>query len=393
MNIQTAGAKIKVLHYVNQWSEQGGVETYLRHVIHHIDRNRFTFDFFIPASGSSLEGLESDLQIYGGRLIPARYSSRHPRFGHEFRNALKQYGPYQIVHAHNSHMAGPALYQAYFSGVSVRISHAHNDLSRIYEKARLFQRWYYQYMKSLVLQYSTVGVGVSASSAASLYGPNWEMDTRWRIIHYGIDLMPFCEPVNPEAIRAEFDIPKQAFVVGHVGRFHEQKNHAAFVDIASEIAQGDPDIYFLLVGDGALRNEIEHKVAQLGLSNRFRFAGTRLDVPRLMKGAMDCLLFPSLYEGLPLVILEAQASGLPCIIADTISPEVEVLPHLIQRVPLSAPVVEWAQGIRSIHGGQIDAARSQAFREFEQSSFNIVHALRNLETLYERSLIGEGHTQ
>jgi glycosyltransferase involved in cell wall biosynthesis len=134
-----------------------------------------------------------------------------------------------------------------------------------------------------------------------------------------------------------------AVVVGHVGRFVPEKNHSFFVEVAREFAQIEDRAFFLLVGDGELRPVVESQAQSLGLQERFKFTGVRKDIPRLMMGAMDILLLPSRFEGIPLTLLEAQAAGLPCLISDVVTTECDLVSGLIERESLTVPAQAWAK--------------------------------------------------
>jgi len=200
-------------------------------------------------------------------------------------------------------------------------------------------------MTNLLKIGATAGLGVSEKAAKSLFGDNWKTDTRWRVSHLGIDLEPFSRPVDSPKIRAELGIPEHAFVVGHVGRFFPQKNHTFLLDIAKQVCATKTEAMFLLVGDGPLRNAMEVKAEKLGIFRHVKFVGIRDDVVRLMKGVMDVLLLPSLYEGFPLVLMEAQAAGLRCFITDTISAETDIFPHLVTRLSLTDSASIWAESV------------------------------------------------
>ena len=134
-------------------------------------------------------------------------------------------------------------------------------------------------------------------------------------------------------------------MVGHVGRFDPQKNHAKVLSIAGELRRSGIDAHFLLVGDGPLRKMVESEAEKRGLSSQFTFAGSRSDVLQLYLHAMDAFLFPSHYEGLGLVLIEAQSCGLPCVISHVIPEEADVIPRLIHRVALDASDADWCSAL------------------------------------------------
>lgn len=195
---------------------------------------------------------------------------------------------------------------------------------------------------------------------------------------------PFNRPVCRDAVRAEFGIPADAFVVGHAGRFTAAKNHIFLLDIASVVLEREPNTRFLLVGDGELRAAIQERAAQLGIADRLIFTGLRPDVPRLMRGAMDAFLLPSLYEGLPLVLMEAQAAGLPCVFADVVSHEADIVPPLVHRRSLAAPSYEWAEALLAVRASRSAITREEAFAIAEATPFNIRTSWNLLERIYVR---------
>nr|MCU0513015.1 glycosyltransferase [Anaerolineae bacterium] len=223
--------------------------------------------------------------------------------------------------------------------------------------------------------------------AGSLFGPDWRKDPRWRVFYCAIDLKPFkTRPASFAALKASLGLPAEAFVVGHVGRFFEQKNHRFLIDIAAEAARRDPQVYFLLVGDGPLRPEIEQRVAAAGLAGRVIFTGVRQDVPQLMQ-MMDVFLLPSLYEGLALVTIEAQAAGMPMLLSDTITPETQIVAGLPHFMALTQPATAWAEKLLSLRAAPLPVSREQALATVLDSPFNIEVSVKDLEQVYR----GDAH--
>jgi len=172
-------------------------------------------------------------------------------------------------------------------------------------------------------------------------------------------------------------------VIGHVGRCVEQKNHRFLIEIAAEVCRRDSAVRFLLVGDGPLRPRIEQQAAQAGLGERVIFAGLRDDVPALMTGVMDCFLLPSLFEGLGIVLIEAQAAGLPCIYSDVVPEEAAVVPQLVQTLSLDQPADEWAQAVLACRDRKGAVTPAEALDCVRHSHFNIEQSIRNLMAVYD----------
>ena len=237
--------------------------------------------------------------------------------------------------------------------------------------------------KRWIAHYASLGLGCSHKAVANLFGLDWHSDPRWRVIYYGINLTPFQKQVDSGFLRAELGIPKDAFVIGHVGRFAEQKNHVFLLEIAAEVAKQEPKMRLLLLGEGSLGSDIKQKVWEMGLNDRVIFAGARPDVPEIMGSIIDVFLFPSLYEGLPLVLLEAQAAGLPCIFSDVITDETDTVKPLLQRLSLSQPPSDWANAVLAQRNLPPAITPSDALALVETSPFNIETSVKQLESIYQ----------
>ena len=368
---------IKVLQVVNAM-ERAGLETWLMYVLRNIDREQFQIDFLVsvPVSGH----YDNEIRQLGGRVLPCLYPKHPWIFGSAFKRILHQYGPYDVVHSHIHHYSGYILCLAKQANVPVRIAHSHVDSSWQESKAGILRQLYLDLMKSWIHRYATAGLGCSREAATDLFGSGWETDPRWQIIYYGIDLSPFQTSVDRAAVRKELGIPETSFVLGHVGRFFEQKNHRFLIAIFEEVTRRIPDTYLLLVGDGTLKPEIEQLVRQIGLVDRVIFTGSRSDVPTLMRGAMDAFIMPSFYEGLPVSAIEAQAANLPLILSDSISQETDYIKPLIQRVKLTQSLSDWVDSVEKVYK-DLEFKRTQS-TTLENSPFNIINSINKLEAIY-----------
>lgn len=233
----------------------------------------------------------------------------------------------------------------------------------------------------LIRRFSNAGLTATRQAGASLFGADWERVAHNRVLYYGIDLTPFYADYDDAALRAELGIPPDAFVVGHIGRLTEQKNHAFILQIAKAVLAREPKAYFLLMGEGELRAEIEAMVETHQLNGRVILPGTTPNVARYLKGAMDVFLFPSLYEGFGLVLLEAQAAGLPCIYADHLPNDVAVVEPLLTALSLNQPADVWAEAVLSARQAAISPAA--ALDIVAASPFRIQHSQQALLELYD----------
>jgi glycosyltransferase involved in cell wall biosynthesis len=370
---------IRILHVVGSMN-RGGIETWLMHILRHIDRDRFKMDFLVHTTKTCV--YDEEIRSLGSCIIPCPHSSKPWLYARTFKQAMLEYGSYDIVHSHVHHFNGYILRLAKQAGVPIRIAHSHNDTSFVENEAGFQRTVYLGLMKWWIAKYATMGLGASDRAATNLFGSFWETDPRWQLLFYGIDLAPFHQTVDLVAVRSELGIPADAFVVGHVGRLYEQKNHRFLLEIAVEIIKREPRMHLLLVGDGPLRSILEERVIEMDLSKQTLLIGSRSDVSRLMRGAIDVFLFPSLHEGLGLVLIEAQASGLSCVLSDVVPKEADVVEPLMHRISLSQPAAIWAEKVLAVRNNRSASQQSEALALIEQSAFNIQKGLTKLTDHY-----------
>jgi glycosyltransferase involved in cell wall biosynthesis len=382
---------IRVLHVLSGL-DRGGTETWLWQVARRMDRSRFQMDYMLRVAPEHVptQAYTESFRALGGTIITCCHSRRPWHYGAMFRHALDAHGPYDLIHSHIRHFSGYILRLAYQEGIPVRIAHIHSDTSHLRRTASPVRWLYLQLMQYWTRTYATAGLAVSRRAANSTFGASWEQDPRWRVCPCGIDVQPFHTPVDAHAVRRELGLPGQALVVGHVGNFSPEKNHTFLIDVAHEVIRQRPETFFLLVGDGPLRPSMEQQVARLGLAHRVLFAGSRADVPRLMMGAMDMLVFPSLFEGLGLVLIEAQAAGLPCVISDVVPEEATVFPPLVRSLSLSEPAAAWARVVletmpRQQEWADTSLSTRNRLTTLTSSPFNIQQSVETLASLYEEA--------
>jgi glycosyltransferase involved in cell wall biosynthesis len=334
---------MRILHVVGKL-DYGGAETWLVQILRHIDRQKYQMDFLGHTTDPG--AYDAEVRALGARTIPCLSPSNPLQYAFNFRRLLREHGPYDVVHSHVHHYSGYVLMLAATAGVKVRIAHSHSDTRSAEASKSVERRAYLRAMRTMIRAFATRGLAVSAEAGCDLFAPQWRDRTdKWQLQYLGIDLSKFEIEVNAEEVRRSLGIPPDALVIGHVGRFCEPKNHAFLVEIAREVVRMEPRSCFLLVGDGPLRAAIEEKVRNYGLARHFVFAGLRSDVPTLMKGVMDVFLFPSLYEGLPLAVLEAQAAGLTGVVSDIVPRESDVIPDLVDRLSLRHSASTWAHAL------------------------------------------------
>lgn len=371
---------IKVLHVI-KGLDRGGPETGLIMLLQNIDRTRFQIDFLITVEKKcEYDDLARSL---GARLINNPTPHRPLKYAVNFINNNRKYGPYDIVHIHVHHYSGYVLLISKLCGIKKRIVHSRSDTRYIDKHSGILRKIYLWVMKELIAKYATHYIAVSKEAAESLYKRSIIEKKVVHILPSGIDLSLFKQDVKKEDVRAELGIPKNATVIGHVGRFHPAKNHNLIINIALYLLTVKRDYVFLLIGEGQLMEEIKLKARNLGIESNILFLGVRRDVPKLMMGAMDIFLFPSLYEGLPVALIEAQAAALPCLISNRITEEVDIIKPLIFRLdPFDSPL-KWVGKILYVTKNKPLVSSNYIIDKLEKSDFNIVKVARRIKVIYD----------
>ena len=303
--------RIRVLHSELN-GELGGIESFLYNVYRFIDKEKVEFDFLTisdtPAYGDKFKKMGST--VY---KVP-----KHINFlGYYFAiDKILREGNYDIVHIHKNSAIDILILKVLqrFPNIKV-VVHSHNTFPSVGGKLEKLHKFNRKYL------YDNADYRLACSDNAGkwMYG-----NGAFEIIKNGIDTkgFRFCTEYGEE-IRAMYGIPMNAFVIGHVGRFTNQKNHSKLIDIFAAIKERKSDAYLLLLGGGELQDTIKSKVEKLNLCDSVIFCGVRTDVNKYLC-AMDAFVFPSTWEGLGIVAIEAQASGLECYLSRELPKEVEV---------------------------------------------------------------------
>lgn len=355
----------------------GGAESWLMNVLRHIDRQHYQLDF-VTLHGRQ-GAYDDEIRRLGSRIIPCPYYHHPLRFIRDFKQILHDYGPYDIVHSHVHYYSGLVVLAARIAGTRGRIVHSHTSV--VESPTTISRHVYLKISRFLIERFATLTLAVSQKAAYSLLGADWHQ-SRLRIHYCGIDTSTFTGPIDKLALRHELHIPPSAYTIGHVGRFEEVKNHRLILKIFAEISLIDPNVHLVLVGDGSLRSIIEQYACKLGIRNKVTFTGARPDVARIMSGALDLFLFPSQYEGMGLAVIEAQAAGIPCVVSNVIPDEAIIVPHFVHRLPLTIPPQQWAKKVMAVQHSHLDSTANHALQLVEQSPFNIINEVKELEQIY-----------
>lgn len=362
---------IRVLHVVTHMN-RGGLETMLMNYYRNIDRSLLQFDFLVHREKRA--DYDDEIESLGGRIY--RLPPLNP-FNTNYRKQLQQFffnhQEYKIVHSHIDCMSAIPLKAAKKAGIPVRIAHSHNNNQD--KDAKYILKLLY---KRRIPQYATKLMACSQAAGEWMFG-----DREFDVLNNAIDAKDYrYNPKVREIQRNSLGIAVDDFVMGHVGRFSPQKNHEFLIDIFAELVT-KREATLLLVGNGDLCDHIYKKACQLGVEKRIIFAGVRNDVADLLQ-VMDVFVFPSHYEGLGIVAIEAQAAGLPCLISDGVPMECKKT-DLVQQIPLSEGAQAWATALMRVARTQ----RRDTYKEIKASGYDIVDNTRKLQCFYQRVTVEE----
>jgi capsular polysaccharide biosynthesis proteinCps4H len=290
----------------------GGVESVIMNYYRHLDRSKVQFDFICDEDSTRIP--YDEIKKLGGRVFLVPKYQNLPKYLKALEKLFKE-NQYRIVHSNINTLSVFPLYAAKKVGVPIRISHSHSTSNPKEWKRNLIKNILRPFSK----RYATDYFACSELAGRYLFGNKAFDQGEVKIIHNAIDIEKFkFDEVARKKLRKEFGIKDSTVVIGHVGRFVQQKNHTFLVDVFNEYYKKNPDSKLLLVGSGPLEDKIKKKVERLSLDNSVLFLGQRDDINKLYS-VMDVFCLPSLYEGLPVVGVEAQAAGLPCVFSDKIT--------------------------------------------------------------------------
>lgn len=303
---------------------RGGAETMVMNYYRAIDKSKIQFDFMVHRQERG--AYDDEIEAMGGRIF--RMCPIYPQNLFRYQQMLKEFfdnhPEYQILHSHMSELGYFAFKEAIKHGVPVRICHAHNapvfnSETAIEKLKRIPRELLARQMRKLSTDYFTC----SRIAGEWLFGK--KNSEKLIFMRNAIDTQAFAYN-ETKALRVKADLGwTDKFIIGHVGRFCPQKNHDFLIDIFKVFHSKYLNSILALVGSGELQGKIQEKVKNLGLDKDVCFLGNRADMSNIYQ-AFDVFLFPSFYEGLPVSLIEAQASGLPCIISDTISDQTRLTP-------------------------------------------------------------------
>lgn len=315
----------------------GGAETFLMKLYRNIDRSKYQMDFCLQVTNECF--YEPEIKKLGGRVyrIPPK-STNSKAFKNGLKNIIRSNNYIYVLRITSNSMGFWDLKLAKEAGAQVCVARSSNSSDGGGIKKALAHKI------GRLLFAKNVDVKLAPSDLAAKYTFGYRAYAKGdvKILHNALDISEFSFSEKSRTdVRNEMNIPREALLIGHIGRFMTQKNHKFLLEIFDVIHKKIPSSKLVLIGNGQMEDQVRQWTKEYGLDNAVIFAGVRSDINKVLS-ALDVFVFPSLYEGMPNTVIEAQANGLPCVIADTITKEADIT-GLVTYLPLSISAEEWAE--------------------------------------------------
>ena len=349
----------------------GGAETFLMKIYRNLDLSKYQIDFAVNYQDENF--YEKEINSLGGKIyrIPSK-SQSVKKFKEQLSKLIKENKYEYVLRITSSAMGFMDLKIAKKAGAKICSVRSSNSSDGGGLKAFVAHRL----GRLLYNKYVDVKFAPSDLAAEYTFGKKAVDSGNVTILHNAVDLNVFhYDKDGREIVRKEFNISKDKLVIGHIGRFMTQKNHIFLLDIFKEICDKNDNAVLMLVGKGELEQQIKDKIKLLGLTEKVIFTGIRADIPQMLS-AMDVFVFPSFYEGMPNTVIEAQSTGLPCVIADTITKEADIT-GLVNYLSLNDSAKVWAEKALSI----VEKERRDTKADFIKNGYDIESVVANFTQL------------
>ncbi|ALJ04036.1 glycosyl transferase family 1 [Pseudalgibacter alginicilyticus] len=370
---------LQVLTIMNR----GGAENMIMNYYRSIDKSKIQFDFLLHRKDEG--AFDDEILSLGGKLFkmdPISVKS-YSNYKKQLKSFFTDHPEYHIVHSHLDTLSFIVLKAAKEAGVNIRIGHNHLaiepfGLKKIFKKQtdlkEVLKDLFKFSIRSKVGKYATHYFACGEKAGVWLYGE--ENKDRIKIINNAINTKTFIyNETKAVKIKKDLGISNKK-VIGHVGRFNEQKNHIFLIKIFYEMWLQNKNLVLVLIGDGNLKPKIEEQVKKLNIKDNVKFLGLRNDVPDLLQ-AIDIILFPSLYEGLPVSLVEAQAAGLKVITSTTVDKETAIT-KLVTFCDLKESETYWANLVLK----HLEYERKNMFKAILDAQYDIEENTNKLQQFY-----------
>lgn len=354
--------------------DSGGVEIMLYNYYKYINRQDISFDFLVSSNTigmieKKLIGLES--KVY--HITPR--SENILKFLIQTCKIIFESPRYDVVHVHNDHFSFLTLAIAFFAKVKVRVAHSHNA----HMKMNPFIYAIVALCRKMTVLFATDFFACSSDAAIELFGKKKFESGEIILLKNAIELVDFqFNEINREKVRRELGIQDEN-VVCNIGRIKHQKNQMFLLEIFSELLEIEPDSILIIIGEGELKEALIHKASELCIISKVLFLGVRSDINKVLS-AVDIFVLPSLYEGLGIVAIEAQAAGLPTLVSNFVPKEVAIT-ELVHHIELKKSPKDWATEIVRSRGNKV---RPNFLKELSLAGYNISDNSLLLENYYKK---------
>lgn len=371
--------KIRKVFLLNHGLANGGTDTFCMNILKHIDRNKFDIRMVLAVDPDSKpqfhedEVKQLDIPLY--KTSDLNGIKKMLRHAYRLYKLLQEEKP-EVIHANMDLFNGINMFVAWLAGVPVRICHAHTSKSQ-YEThtgRHTLVSIYRCIMRKFLWSCSNIRCGCSEMAMDYLYEDNWKKDLSSHVIQNGIDLAAF-SGANNAAVKKNIDVQAGIHYLITVGRLSLEKNPLFLIDVMKDVCTRRDNVELLWVGTGGMENQVRKKIAECGLENKIHLLGARKDIPQILKCA-EVFLFPSLFEGLPIVLIEAQAAGLACVVSDKVTQEVNM--GGCKFLDIENGTEEWAAVIKDLIDGKI---APQILPE-KMKQYDVRFMLNQLEKVY-----------
>lgn len=372
--------KIRILHVLKSM-DIGGIETYIMNMYRNIDREKYQFDFLLWTPNETY--YESEIINLGGNIYKFGFSKNVLKNMVYFNRFLKK-NRYDVVHCHTHFYSGYFALASVNTKTKIFISHMH---SKSDNKGRgLIRKTYRKIGRFLMNKYSTYCCACSEEAAIYGFGKNSENVI---ILKDYIDVNQYInvDSKRVQEIKQELGIKTNDFIVGNVGRLSLEKNQKYIVDIISAYNNQNSKIYnknikCLLIGDGPEYEKLQDIIKLKKLQKNFVFVGNVLDVWNYLK-CINIFLFPSLYEGFGMALLEAQASGLICLASDNVPKNTDMKLGLVKYLPIGDKnIKKWIYEINNINSNSSEVSKERIKEQIIKYGFDVNSSLKNIEKMY-----------
>jgi glycosyltransferase involved in cell wall biosynthesis len=349
----------------------GGAETFLMKLYRKLDKSKYQMDFAVAVQEEGF--YDAEIKKLGGKIyqITPKSNGIVRNFADIYK--LVQRNKYTYVLRTSQHsLSALELFAAKLGGARTRVFRSSNSNTTTGSKKQLLLHKVCRFMPLL---FANVRIAPSTEAAEFMFGKNCVALKKAFLLHNAVDINTYKYSENSRSrLRKELGVEGK-FVVGHVGRFNQQKNHQFIIDVFLKLLEVNSEAVLILVGTGELQDEIKRYSEQHGISKSVVFLGVRKDVPELLS-AFDVFLFPSFYEGMPNTVIEAQATGLPCIVSNTITKECNIA-DLVTFLSLNVEKDEWVKHMVNCNND----SRSSATMKICQNEYDIQSAVKQFERL------------